>query len=148
MEEIIAKKTSKEIGEENRARVLDCYTEHIERTGKSASITYLAETCNLTRPVIYKHLKNLQLNEIGIKFKPRAITILEGVAKKAEDGDVQAAKLILQIAYGWSEKKAIDIHQTKKSIKVIFNTNDEKQIQKITDNMNTEYEEVEDDNTE
>ena len=142
-DEIEKNKSAKEIGLENKAKVLDCYTEYVQEHDKAPTITELSTIVGLTRPVIYKHLRNLQLNEIGIKFKPRAISILEGVAKRAEQGDFQCAKLILNLCYGYSERKQVDITSTNKSIKVIFNTSDKDDIKKITDSVKeTSYEEI------
>jgi len=123
----------KEIGEDNKNRILDAYTNYVEEHGKAPTIVFLSETVGLTRPIIYKHLKSLQIQELAVKFKPRAMTILEGVAKKAEEGDVNAAKLILNLAFGWNEKKVMETMNTNRSLKVIFTNPSSEDLKKITE---------------
>jgi len=151
VEKAVEKKSSKQVGDENRQRILDIYGDYVEEHGKAPTITYLVETVKLSRPIIYKHLKNLQVNELAQRFKPRAISILEGVAKRAEQGDYQCAKLILQLAFNWNEKKILETTSTNKSLKVIFTNPDRDTMKKIVENNieNTEYtEEVDDTDTE
>jgi len=130
----------------NHLKIIDAYTTFVEANNKAPKVTELAEICQLTRPIIYKHLKHMQLNEISNKYKIRAMSILEGVAKKAEEGDVAAAKLMLQLAFGWNEKKIMDVQTTNRSIKVVFTNPSNEDLKKITE-TNTEeinYEEVND----
>ena len=114
---------------------------------KAPKVTDLARITGLSRPTIYKHLQKMQLTEISNKFKVRAMTILEGIAKKAEDGDVPAAKLMLQLAFNWNEKKILDVTSTNKSLKVVFTNPSPEQMKKIVENdiQETDYEEVDDD---
>ena len=84
----------------------------------------------------------MQLIDVSDKFRIRALTILEGVAKKAEEGDVAAAKLILQLSFGWNEKKIVENQNTNRSIKVVFTNPTNDDLKKITD---TKYEDVSND---
>jgi len=128
--------------EANHVVVLDAYSDYVEEHGKAPKITDLAKTTQLSRPTIYKHLRKMQLIDVSDKFRIRALTILEGVAKKAEEGDVAAAKLILQLSFGWNEKKIVENQNTNRSIKVVFTNPTNDDLKKITD---TKYEDVSND---
>jgi len=130
----------------NHLKIIDAYTDHVESNMKAPKVTDLARITGLSRPTIYKHLQKMQLTEISNKFKVRAMTILEGIAKKAEDGDVPAAKLMLQLAFNWNEKKILDVTSTNKSLKVVFTNPSPDQMKKIVENdiQETDYEEVDD----
>lgn len=122
----------KEDFQKNHLIVLDAYTNYVEEHGKAPSITYLSQTTGLSRPTIYNHIKSMELSEVADKFKIRALTILEGIAKRAENGDVQAAKLMLSLAFGWNEKKILDVQQTNKTIQVTFTNPNKEQMQNIS----------------
>jgi len=135
------KLTPKETGELNKQKILDAYTEYVQEHSKAPTIQYLVDTVGVTKPVIYKHLRSLQLNEMSVKFKPRSLAILEGICKKAEDGDVAAAKLMLQLVHGWNEKKVIEQTNTNRSLKVVFTNPTQEELKKIVNNEQeqTEY---------
>ena len=131
----------------NHENIVNAYVNEVAKTGKAPSISELERQTSLSRPTIYKHIRSMALSELGDNFKLRALTILEGVAKRAEEGDVPAARLILSVAYGWSEKKIFDVQTTSKSISVTFTNPSKDQMQKIVDEnvQETEYVEEDDD---
>jgi len=123
--------------ETNHLKIIDAYTDFVEKNSKAPKVTELATLSGLTRPTVYKHLKQMQLTEISNKFKIRAMTILEGVCKKAEDGDVQAAKLLLNLTFGWNEKTIIENKNTNRTLKITFTNPTAEDLKKITNDHNT-----------
>jgi len=127
----------------NHLKIIDEYTNFVEENQKAPTITKLSELTNLTRPTIYKHMKHMQLNEISNKYKIRAFTVLEGLAKKAEEGDPAAVKLFFQLAFNFNEKKIMDVQTTNRSIKVVFTNPSNDDLKKITETEDVKYEELE-----
>ena len=127
---------------------MDAYLEHVGKTGKPPSKSELERVTGMSRPTIYSHIKSMALSDISKQFKLRAATILEGVCKKAEEGDVNCAKLVLNIAYGWNEKQIVEHNNTNKSLTITFTNPDDATLKKITNNENniqdTTYEDIDD----
>jgi len=134
MTELETKKTD---WDANHLKIIDAYTDFVDKNSKAPKVSELCVLTSLTRPTIYKHLKKMQLTEISNKFKIRAMTILEGVCKKAEEGDVQAAKLLLNLTFGWNEKTIVENKNTNRTLKITFTNPTAEDLKKITDDHNT-----------
>lgn len=98
--------------EENHTKIFEAYYKlfkNVARSGKIPSLSEIANDSGVTRQTIAKHIQNLKLNELSPKHKLRVDKILNGLSRKAERGDVSAAKLYMQIVWGWTEKTQTDI---------------------------------------
>jgi len=138
--------------QDNHEKVMDAYMQHVHEHGKAPTKVELERVTGLSKMTVRTHVAQMQLSDVGIKYKLRAATILEALCKKAEEGDVGAAKLVLGIAYGWSEKSVVEHKNTQINaiIPIRFgdkSLDDVKRILngealKMDETQNVEYEEI------
>lgn len=109
----------------NHQIIEEAYVKLYDETGKHPSQTALAKETGLTRQTIYNHYKDLQLRDVSPKYKTRVNNVLNKLAEKAEEGDVQAIKLYLEVVLDWSPKRQIESTEKKEVIQVQYTSKED-----------------------
>ena len=106
------KATKKMIRRDYRATdelIKNAYLEMIKERNRMPTQTEVADRCHLARQTVNVHLNKINLKETTQPFKVFGNHVLMGLAKKAMNGDAQAAKLFFMLVYEWSEKTDIKL---------------------------------------
>lgn len=104
----------------NHVLIQDAFVLLFSKLSRQPTQKQISKESGLSQTTVQKHFKELKLESITPFLKIRGDKILNKMAAEGEDGNVAAAKLFLQVVFGWSEKTGINISGEIKTKSAIF----------------------------
>lgn len=131
----IEKPERTEVWERNHESIMEAYWKlRSESPLKTPSNTAIAQLSGLSRPTVIKHMREMELSDGATQIKKFRDDVLNAVSLKAIQGDVLAAKLYFQLAYGWTEKTEVKNEIISKTLQISFTSDlDKKEDEKESD---------------
>jgi transcriptional regulator with XRE-family HTH domain len=88
----------------NQSRITQALAEFKTANKRLPTQEELAERTGLSRTTVQRRLRDIDFGEAVAPLRLYLQDVLLTIAEKALAGDMRAAKLFLQVSYGWSEK--------------------------------------------
>ena len=88
----------------NHDKITKVYTRLSKKMLRLPSLRQIAAEADVNLKTAKRHIDAMLLEDITAAAKLSSPNILFAIIKKAEEGDVYAARLYFQLVFGWSEK--------------------------------------------
>lgn len=98
--------------EVNHALIQTTYVVLLDELSRAPTIREVADKCGLSDKSIWRHCKELKLDDFMPSARLHTERVLRGLIERASEGHAAEVKLFFQLVFGWKEQSELDLSQT------------------------------------